>query len=249
MKAWMWSALVFAVVFALITFTSIPWWAMMAVGVPVLLVLLVYVSVVYSFRPGLAPADIPARGYEGRLRDLEAAAAQVEHLDFARTDAFYLRTIPDSVTYVFRHRFLPIYLCAYHLGSKQTCDLISAFEGEITLTSCPSVESGMLPRAPGSLLQVVPAAGYQDLFHAHMEAHIFLREKGAVEKDIPAGQFRARFMKAMRESLAAVRKRPLWPVRMIYWTLTKRGRMYQRPIREQWDLGMIAVLGGQKVRA
>jgi hypothetical protein len=242
MKIWIWTALVFLLVLSLIVFLKIPWWIMLVFGMPVLLYVLVYASFRYGTRPGLKPQDIPEKGYERRVRDLESAGEKLAGLDFERKDAFYLKMIPDAVVYVFRHKFVPIHFCVYHLGSKMTCDLVSKFERDITITTTPSADGGMLPRRPEALLQVVVTDRYPELFNAHMKAHVYVRDQGLGEVEIPEGMFRSYFMQSIREQAEMVRKMPLWPLRMVYWVVTKRGRIYQKPIAEQHREGTITVL-------
>ncbi len=239
MKNWVWIAVTFAVTYVILSVFKIPFVLFLIVGMPVLLIIFTYASFTYSFRASLKPEPIPQKGYESRRNELEKEAASVVSLGFNKFDEFYLKMIPDSITYAFKQNPGPVYLCIYHLGAKKACDFVSFFENDIALTTAGRVDSGMAPRPAKRLLQIFENAPYQVLLQKHIEAQDFIKSKGIKQIDIRE-PFRNRFMWSLREFRRGVTQYSFWPLRLIYWTLAKRGKKYLKSIEEQHRAGMIA---------
>jgi hypothetical protein len=153
---------------------------------------------------------------------------------FENIDTFYLSMIPDAVVCVLKHKEKPVYLCFYHLGQKITCDFVTRYEKDYSLTTCNSVDGGMIPRAPSNLLQIITRVSFDDLYNLHDRAGRFLEEKGLKTSDVPREEFRSYFLASIRKQAAFTRQTPLWPFRLVIWTVMKRGRTYQREIEAQY---------------
>jgi hypothetical protein len=238
MKMWMWVVLVALVVIAAGQMIKIPWGLFMIIVVPILTVGLVLGAFYYNFRESLQMEAVPKYGYAPRLRDLDNAAAQVTPLGFRKIDQFYLKAIPDSVSYIFKHEKEPFYLCVYHIGPKHVCDFITRFENDYYLTTANTVDAGMAPRPPKALLQIFPDQSYQTMLSYHMESYRYISENGIRVFDISEGEFRYYFMKSYREHAAYMKKLFLWPVALIIRTITRPGKVYCRTIKEQYPNGI-----------
>lgn len=230
------------VILAAIFIFEVPFWILLIILCPALLIALTVLQFNYSFRADLKIEPIPVEKYQARMREIESAEWELHWLGFRRTDQFYLSMSSDVVTYVYKHEAEPVYLCIYHFGMKKVCDLVSFFEGEMTLTTCSSVDGGMTPRPANKLLQVFEGASYSQMLEAHRSSIEFLEELGAKLTDMPGASFRERFMASIRETAEVSRKMFLWPVMLIYRTITKYGARYARSIEEQYRNGMVEIL-------
>lgn len=227
------------VILAAIFVFDVPFWVLLILLCPLLLIALTYFQFNYSFRPDLKIEPIPLDKYESRMREIENSEWELDWLGFRRSDQFYLNMSSDVVTYVYKHDREPIYLCIYHFGVKKVCDLVSFFEDEITLTTCSNVEGGMTPRPANKLLQIFEGASYSQLLEAHRGSIEFLQECGARLVEMPTVSFRERFMTSIHETAEASRKLFLWPLNLIFRTITKYGARYARSIEEQYRNGMV----------
>jgi hypothetical protein len=237
MRYWMWTAFVAILTFVFIRYTQIPLWMFLVIAAPVLTILLIYASFLYSFRQSLKMEAVPTHGYDARIQALDQAARSVEALGFQKIDQFYLKMIPDSVTYVFKHQHDPCYFCLYHLGQKMTCDVVTRFENEFYLTTSDSVDAGMTPRPKKALLQIFPGQSYQNLFLKHKEAYEYIDQNGIHTFDFAGEEFRYYFMKSLREQEAYIRKTFFWPLMLLIRTVSRHGRIYCRSIRDQYPRG------------
>ena len=243
MKNWVWIVLVALISYLTIKIFKIPFFAFLIVGIPVLTIILTYVSFHYSFRPLLNPEPIPAKGYEPRIIELERDVPVLKQMGFDKIDSFYLKMIPDSIVYVFKKKEGPVYFCLYHLGTKKACDIVSYFEKNITLTTCNNVDGGMTPRPDNRLLQIFEKLSYIAFLERHQQAQEFIRGRGFKQTEAPSVTFREDFMKGIREFADYVKKISFWPLLLIIWTITKRGRIYlNKSIEEQYRSGMIKTL-------
>lgn len=238
MKYWVWVVVVAVLTFLAMEYLMIPLWMVLVIGLPVLAVVLVIVSVLYNFRQSLKMNNIPAHGYGSRIKDLDREAGKVYGLGFKKIDQFYLKTIPDSVTYVFQHEKEPFSLCIYHMGQKMVCDMLTRFENDYHLTTTDSVDAGMAPRPKKSLMQIFPRQPYATLVQQHRQALAYVENSGIRVYDIPQLEFRRYFMTSYRTHADYMKKLFLWPIALIIRTLTKPGRIYCRSITEQFPEGI-----------
>jgi len=66
MRYWIWTAFVAILTFVFIRYTQIPLWIFLVIAAPLLTILLIYGSFLYSFRQSLKMEDVPSRGYSVR---------------------------------------------------------------------------------------------------------------------------------------------------------------------------------------
>lgn len=242
MKYGIWSFFVFILTALIIILLKIPLIIFIIFTAPLLLIVLTYTSFLYNFRESLQMEPIPERGYSSRTKELEKDQETIQYsLDFRKIDQFYLKTIPNSVTYVFKHKKEPIYFCIYHLGKKMACDFLTRYENDMYLTTSNVIDAGMTPRPDKYFLQIFPGKSYKDLYNEHQKSHLFLNNKGVRTFNMAEGEFRHYFMKSFFEQGAYIRKFFLWPIRLIFRTITQRGRVFCKPIIDQHAQGKIKI--------
>lgn len=237
MKNWMWTALAAIMMFAIIVLLKMSFWIFLVIAAPLLTIIFIYGSFLYSFRESLQMEAVPAHGYNTRVNEMERELKLIEALGFRKMDQFYLKMIPDSITYVFKHQKEPFYFCLYHFGQKRGCDVVTRYENEFYLTTSNTVDAGMTPRPKKALLQIFPQKHYETLFLNHEEAHEYISRNGIRTYDIAEGEFRFYFMKSLREQETYIKKSFLWPVNLLIRTITRYGKIYCRLIQEQYPQG------------
>lgn len=240
MKSWQWSLLVGVTTFVIIRVTDVPFVLFLFVVGPLLLIAFTVGSFLYSFRPSLAPEPIDTQKYAPRLDTLRREEMRFRTLGFDKVDEFRLGTIPDALVSAGKHRDAPIFAGLYNFGSKMSCDLVSFLANDVTLTTCSRIEGGSTPRPDNRLLQIFPDASPETLLARHRAALDFLSSERLQPVDPPDPSFRAALMRSLREFSAHVRGLPLWPVGLIWWTLTKHGKKYAFPIQGQFPPGTLA---------
>lgn len=236
MKSWIWQIVTIIICFIIMNVLNIPLWAFLLIASPILVFGLTYFSFIYSFRDTLEPQQIPEKGYENRLAELDRDYPRINYMQFERIDAFYLKIIPDTVVFIYKHRFEPIFLCDYHLGSQRSFDFITYFENDIGLTTTTSVSGGLSPRPAGEFLQVVEGHPMEVLLNEHTKGVYYLKYQGVNSIDIPIHIYRQKFMEDLFKSAKSMRSYSMWPMRLVYWTIVKRGKIHKRPIEEQLKL-------------
>jgi len=239
MKYWVRSVLAAAITFIIVFFLKPPFLLFLLVGVPVLTVVITIASFYYSFRSTLQFGPIPQQGYEDRLRALDGMSAEWERQGFARCDGFFLKMIPDSVTYVYKHRQHPTFGLAYHLGAKMSVDLVTRLAGDRSLTTNNSRDAGNIPRPAPKMLQVFPGTPLAGLWDEHQKAAAYLSSKGLASADVSPAEFRPYFLKSLQEFKNYVLRMPFWPVKLVFWVVTRYGQRYCRRIEDQFQSGFL----------
>jgi hypothetical protein len=237
----MWSAFVFILTVAVMLVLKLNLLTFFLIGAPVLIIMLIYCFFVYSFRDSLQPEPVPSWGYNLRLTALDTQVEVLGNHGFRKFDQFYLKMIPDSVTYAFRHNKEPIFFCLYHFGKKMACDVVTVFDNDFALTTSNVVESGATPRAPKDFVQIFPGVSYYELVMQHEKSHRFLIDKGLKPVAINDGEFRFHFMKSLRDQAAYIRKINFWPAVLLLGTVSRRGKMYCKSIIDQYSAGTIKI--------
>jgi hypothetical protein len=187
----------------------------------------------YNFRDSLKIEPIPGKGYEQRIQDLDLNQQIWENLGFRKFDEFYLQLSSDVVVYAYFHIQDPVYLCDYHMQHVKSCDLITTFQNQYTLTTANAKDAGTAPRPEQNLLQIFPAAFFQELLQRHLQAGQFLYERGFRVETQNKYKFRKEFMESFMKSGERL-KNPLMPIQMIYWMITNRKEKYMKPVQQQF---------------
>jgi len=239
MKYGTWIVLVAALTFVIVFFLKPPILLFMGVGIPILTIVLTMAAFAFSFRKTLQYESVPERGNEDRIRALDAQSAEWERMGFTKCDGFFLKMIPDSITYVYKHRQVPAYGCVYHFGAKMSCDIITLLRGNRSLTTNNSRDAGNIPRPSAKMLQVFPGGSLGYLWEEHQRATAFVNGKGLAAVELPLADFRPYFFKDIQEFKDYVLGLPLWPVKLVYWVITRYGRNYCRRVEDQFRSGFL----------
>lgn len=218
----------------LLSFFGLSLWLIL-LCMPLLAYAQIYAAGRYNFRNSLQFEPIPGTGYERRIKELDFNQQIWQSLGFRKFDEFYLRLSADVVVYAYYHEQYPVQLCDYHLQNSKTCDLITKFDNQYTLTTCSGKEGGTTPRPEENLLQVFPQAFFPELLHRHLQAGQFLYERGFRVDALPpdASHFRNWFMESFMKT-GEMFKNPLSPIKMIYWMATNRKQKYMKPVQQQF---------------
>lgn len=241
MKNWIWIVFIGIAYYIIVELLKLSIWIPLILLMPLFVIGMTIFSFCYSFRPSLKPEPIPPKGYENRLKDLEKEEAELNKLGFEKKDSFYLKTIPDNIVYMFKHTKDPVIACLYHIEAKKACDFISFFQDDITLTTCETVDGGLVPYPPRRLIQIFENLPKDKFLEKHRIAVDFIKQKGKKDIHIADHDLRIHLMKSIREYEHEVQKIPLWPVKLICWTIIRRGRVYLKSIEEQYSAGMIKI--------
>jgi len=240
MKNWMWSTVVFIITFAIIFLFDLPMTIIYLIVIPVLIFIFIQASFIYSFRDSLTPVEIPSRGYDQRVKENERRMSALPH-GFKLIDRFYLKGIPDSITYAFIQESEPVICCIYNFGTKQAVDFVTIYNDGFTLTTNDTLDGGMAPRPEKNFVQLFPGQNYEKLYNRHMESHIYLIEKGLRPEFIHGSEFRHHFMKEYRAQGDFIRKTPFWPFILLYRTVTKYGKKYAASLKRQVEEGITRI--------
>lgn len=243
MKPWAWSIIVFITTFIIMIVLDIPFWLFLLVIIPLLIIGFTIFSFAYSFRKSLKAEHIPKHGYEKQIQELDRDSQALTNIGFDKCDSFFLRMIPNAIVYVLKHRHDPAYLCLYHFSTKKTCDIFTRYENDYTLTTCDNIDGGMSPRPRKSLLQIITKVSFRELAGIHKRAHDFLLTKNMKPLLLDEQEFRYYFLEKIHEYADHIKRYPFWPILLIYWTVTRRGRIFCREIENQYQHGSIDLSG------
>jgi hypothetical protein len=208
-----------------------PFWAIF-LFVLFLIYGLIFASNLFSFRIGLDFEEIPSKGYELRISDLEQNKRVLQNLGFRQFDKFYLRTSTDVVSYAYLHEHFPVIFCDYHFGITKACDLVTNFENGYTLTTSNIPSAGNIPRPTKKMLQIFPDMTPDALLRNHLQSVEFLKFKGLRIELLAPEDFRLEFMKAYlgeRKNTIGL----LSPIKLLYWMMSGQKMMYMKPVQKQ----------------
>jgi hypothetical protein len=215
-----------------LSFFGLSFW-LIILCMPLLAYAQIYASSRYNFRDSLKFEPIPPAGYEQRIRELDFNQQIWESLGFRKFDEFYMRISTDVVVYAYYHEQYPVQLCDYHMQSIKSCDLITNFDNQYSLTTANAKEAGTAPRPEKSLLQVFPDAFLPELLQRHLQAGQFLYERGFRVRQPETHSFREWFMESYMEA-GKMFKNPLSPIKLIYWMATGHKQKYMKPVQQQF---------------
>ena len=242
MKNYIWIIITGGATFLLMFYVKMNTVTFLLILVPLLIIFFTFGSFTYSFRSSLKTEPIPQDGYSDRVEKLNREKFELNKLGFNKIGEMYLKTIPDSVTYIYKHEVENVFFCMYHFGPKTAYDLISHFERGVTLTTSSTVEGGMPPRPAKNLLQIFERTTYTRCLDKHLMSQKLILSNGIKLIDINNDSYISLILKSVMELADYVRKIPFWPVLLIYWTITKRGKIYLSSIEEQIKEGKIRLI-------
>ena len=209
-----------------------PLWSYLLL-VPAISYLQIYAAQQFSFRDSIALEQIPPRGYEKRLAEMQANEPLLQNLGFTRFDEFYLRASTDIIVYVYRHAELPIVFCQYHNEAYVSFDLDTKFTNGHTLTTANAKFSSLGEmRPPHMMLQAFAEYPLEMLFNKHLESLRYLARQGFVAREAADHHFRDEFLEEFRDA-GKRHKGLLAPAKVVYHMYFGNQARFSKSIEEQ----------------
>ena len=222
-------------------FLNVPFWMLLMIFVPTSIIGMIIYSSMYNFRKDLQFEPVDRVKFDERTRQLETDTCKVLNLGFNKIDEFYLQLIPDSITYVFKHVSEPVYMNLYHMGPKIVPDVITLFENGYYLTTGATPDAGNIPRENKEFLQIFENLSYENLYEEHRKSVEFLKSKNLNTREVSQPEFRDEFMKSLRVTGERIMSYPAWPLLLLFWVVTVRGKIHKMSIEKQVESGKIRV--------
>jgi hypothetical protein len=204
-----------------------------------------YVSVLSAFLAQCQPRSIPSGKFTNALQGLDQVAEKIGALDFEVIDRFYLKRNYGIIVYILKHREENIYWNLMHFVGRMTySELFSGFENQIFLSTVSLGSSGNFPKPDNFYIQVFPNARYDIFLSLHREAMEVFRANGCYPSQNPLPYTRSEFTRIEYIISRHIMKYPLWATQVVFWSLSNRGKKYQKSIQEQLDSRMIMIPPG-----
>lgn len=201
-----------------------------------------YVSVLSAFLAQCQPRSIPSDKFAKTLQILDQEAEKIGALGFELIDRFYLKRNYEVIVYILKHREENIYWSLTHIVGRMTySELFSEFENQIFLSTGSLKSSGNFPKPDIFYIQVFPNARYDTFLSHHREAMEVFRANGCYPSQNPLPYDRSEFTRIEHIVNCHVMKYPFWATQVVFWSLSNRGKKYQKSIQEQIDSRMITI--------
>ena len=210
------------------------WLAVAAIAVVALLALTAYqLSANLPADPPLAPAG--EAEVSGELRDL---CSRFEALGFQRIGPpLAVGISPPALMVAFVHEAEGTYATAFRtttLPPKTAFDCVSLLDGDRGgLTTGAEPAGAAIPAARGSLRQVFPGAGVEQVVRRHREGLQYLRGRGLSVKAVSASTFRRDLATSFRRQREAFLAAPLRGAAVTLWRAATGRTPHVGPIAQQ----------------
>jgi hypothetical protein len=177
--------------------------------------------------PTAAP-DVPVRALTDQLQALGFAPAG---------PPLRVGVRPPALLWPFVHEGEGAYATVYRTGTvpaKVAFDVVTIFDGARGgLTSGAEPAGAALPASPGSLRQVFPGAGPQEVFAAHQKALAYVRGRGIKPKAPSASAFPTEFRESFARQRRAFLARPMINSALMLWRAATQTTPHIGPIQNQ----------------
>jgi hypothetical protein len=198
-------------------------------------------NLVYNCRSSLKPEPIPTGVFGELLKPLNLMTIELKSQGFDRIDDFYFQVVPDAFSYVFKHKELPCHLYLYSSGGKISIQITSFFKDDYALSSYTAISSGNFHSENKSFLQIYPNAGKETLLEEHLKGLEFLKLKGLKVSDMDTDELIAQYKEGFGKTWEPLKKNPLWPFIILYRYYTNPGKIYVKPIEQQFKEGIASL--------
>lgn len=111
-------------------------------------------------------------------------------------------------------------------------EFVSLYDRERSLDTAGSAAAMLFPPVEGHWKQAFPGLGIEGLHAAHAESDGFLKGQVHVKPRRDTRALEVILLESVQKAAKAVRSRPLWPVRGVWWWLTQRARC-NKPVAQQ----------------
>jgi hypothetical protein len=212
-------------------------WRWLAVAALMLLGLLAFTA--YQLSANL-PADPPLEpAPEAEVSgELQRLTSRFEALGFRRIGPpMTVGISPPAVLVAFVHEAERTYATAFRTGTvppKTAFDCVSVLAGDRGgLTTGAEPGGAAIPAARGSLRQVFPGAGVEQVFDRHRQALQYLRGRGLSAKAVSGETFRRDFALSFRLQREAFLAAPLRGAAVTLWRAATGRTPHLGPITSQ----------------
>lgn len=180
-------------------------------------------------------ATVPEAEVKGELKDL---CARFEALGFRRVGTpLTVGISPPALMVVFVHEAERSYATVFRtstMPSKTAFDCVSILDGDRGgLTTGAEPAGAAIPAARGSLRQVFPGAGVEEVFEHHRQGLQYLRSRGLPAKAVSASTFARDFASSFRRQREAFTASPLRGTAVTLWRAATGRTPHIGPIESQ----------------
>lgn len=206
-------------------------------GALVLLLLLVFVGfqILASLPENVALESAPGAALEAEMRSF---SSRYEALGFAMAGPpWRVGTKPPALLLGFVHEGERTYGTVFRTGTappKTSFDFVSIFDGgRGGLTSNAERMGAAIPASPGSLRQVFPGAGVEEVFARHRDAIAYLRGRGISCRPVSAADLPADLRQSLRRQRRAFVASPIRGAIVTLWRAATGSTPHVGPIQTQ----------------
>jgi hypothetical protein len=227
-----------------------------AVPAPLFLVLLLVLMVVSQVATNYLliismsnppdPLPLPTNKYKDFIDNLKLEALKIERLGFTEFDRYYFNlTGQETLNLFFKHQKDAIYCHLVQMIQHKIlyAILYSEFPDDIKLLTVSAPNAGHLPHIETHYIQVLERADYAMLLEAHQDGLEVLADYGYRPLEIDPDHFRSYYRQQSRESFEYIQRIPFWMFKLSFWILSKAGKRFHMPLREQVAAGITQLPG------
>lgn len=219
----------------------IPFVIIVLVSVPLIVALTVCVTVWSLSRKSLRLTPAPTRQFARQYATADRLDPVARRAGFQHVGCFHLNSVPPGFIGAWCHADRPTYFCLYFIGTNEAYDFVTIFQDDIGLTTGSHSGGSMFPNPPGEYKQILPGLGLDRLWARHLESEDYLVQQGRIELAPSIEPFEEIFVRSIRKEMAYIRSISLWPFRALYWYAIGGRKRRNRTIRQQHELGLIAL--------
>jgi len=192
-----------------------------------------------ALQPNLNMHPAPVDQFRRELSETGQYDHWAQKEGFEQLGGFVINLVAPSFVAAWQHQDKPTYFCIYVAQGDFGFDLVTLFEQDRGLTTCSRKDGHFFPQRPGAYLQSFSDITLDDLWIRHQEAEHYLIKNGHCKLHSKRCSFEEVFIKAIRKQLGYVRSIKLWPIRPLYWFLTRMSKWHNISIQLQHQRGMI----------
>lgn len=234
------NVIVIGVMTALSIYFDIPTELFVFILLPLMLIIFTAGCFLYNCRQGLEARSVPQTGNWAAKQSIMLAQAEpLFNVGFELIDSFTINSMPTILINIYADRERAISYLHYHLGQKISGEFETKFINGIELNTANSISSGLIPRPENRLIQIIENAPQTIMLNFHLEAVKYLESQGIKSIAHNYDTIREDLLSGLKREGCYVRNINFWPIKLIYWTLTKRGKVYLGPLRAQVENDVI----------
>jgi hypothetical protein len=225
---------------ALSIFFDIPTGVFIFILMPLMLIFFTAGCFLYNSRQGLQARSVPETGSWAIKKSIMLAQSEpLFNAGFELVDSFIINSMPTVMINIYADRKRAISYLHYHLGQKISGEFETKFISDIEFNTANSISSGLIPRPDNRMIQIIENAPQAIMFNFHLEAVNYLESQGIKRVQQNYDATREEILSGLKREGRYVRNISFWPIKLIIWTLTKRGKIHLGPLRTQVENSLI----------